>query len=145
MFHGLEYKAVGILAYEYATCFGRNVPDSCQLEPWNISGRDWMSGFRSRHKNHRLKSPEATSITRAHGFNKKVDIFLPFCVKHLRNKKLGPMYNLDESGITTVQSVPKVIAEKRYKAGGTSYGSRAWNTSDCAVVQMLRDRHSLQQ
>ena len=36
-----------------------------------ISGRDWMSGFMSRHKNLRIRSLEATSIARAHGFNKK--------------------------------------------------------------------------
>ena len=35
-----------------------------------ILGRDWMSGFMSRHKNLRLRSPEAISIDRAHGFNK---------------------------------------------------------------------------
>ena len=69
MFHGLGYKAVRILAYEYATRLGRNVSDSWNRG--NISGRDWMSGFMSRHKNFRLRSPEATSIARAHGFNKK--------------------------------------------------------------------------
>ena len=30
MFHGLGYKSVRILAYEYGTRLGRNVPDS-----WN--------------------------------------------------------------------------------------------------------------
>ena len=78
MFHGLGCKAVRILAYEYATRLGINVPDS-----WNcgkISGRDWMSGFMSRHKNLSLRSPEATSIARAHGFNKKScgSILCPF-------------------------------------------------------------------
>ena len=119
MFHGLGYKAVRILAYEYATRLGRNVPDS-----WNhgkISGRDWMSGFKSRHKNLCLRSPEATSIARTHGFNKKV-VYLLFSflseafVKH--KFEANVVYNLDESGITTVQRVPKVIAEKGTKQVG---------------------------
>ena len=74
MFHGLRYKAVRILAYKYVTSLGRNVPDSWNSR--NISGRDWMSGFMSRHINHHLRSPEATSIAIAHGLNKKaVDLF----------------------------------------------------------------------
>ena len=119
MFHGLGYKAVRILAYEYATRLGRNVPDS-----WNhgkISGRDWMSGFKSRHKNLCLRSPEATSIALTHGFNKKVVyLFFSFLseafVKH--KFEANVVYNLDESGITTVQRVPKVIAEKGTKQVG---------------------------
>ena len=93
MFHGLGYKAVRILAYKYATRLGRNVPDS-----WNrgkISGRDWMSGFMSRHKNIYLRSPEATSIARAHGFNKKYSgsmLWLFACTQILRNTNLKPMW-----------------------------------------------------
>ena len=104
MFHGLGYKAVRILAYEYATCLGRNVPDS-----WNcgkISGRDWMSGFMSRHKNLCLWSSEATIIACTHGFNKKaVDLFFALlCEAFAKHKfEANVVYNRDESGITTVQ------------------------------------------
>ena len=64
MLHGLEYKAVMILAYEYATRLARNMSDS--RNRGKISGRDWMSEFMSRHNNLRLRSSEATSIARAH-------------------------------------------------------------------------------
>ena len=116
MFHGLGYKAVRILAYEYATHLGRNVPDS-----WNrgkISGRDWMSGFMSRHKNLRLMSPDATSIARTHGFKKKV-VYLFLSEAFVKHKfEANVVYNLDESGITMVQRVLKVIAEKGTKQVG---------------------------
>ena len=79
-----------------------------------ISAGDWMSGFMSRHKNLHLMSPEATSIARANGFNKKaVDIlFALLCEAFAKHKfEANVVYNLDESGITTLHSVPKVIAE----------------------------------
>ena len=67
------------MAYVYDTRRGRNVPDS-----WNrgkISGRYWMSEFMSSHKNLCLRSSEATSIARTHGFHKKaVDLLFA----HLR-------------------------------------------------------------
>ena len=111
MFHGLGYKVVRILAYEYATRLGSNVPDS-----WNrgkIYCRDWISGFMSRHRNIRLSSPEG--ISRAHGFNKKaVALFFALLREAFAKHKfeVNVVYNLDESRITTVKSVPKVIAQK---------------------------------
>ncbi|XP_064639539.1 uncharacterized protein LOC135495059 [Lineus longissimus] len=119
LFHGLGYIAVRRLAYEYATCLGRNVPESWNRE--EKAGREWMSGFTSRHENLSLRSPEATSIARAHGFNKKAvgEFFALLSEAFAKHKFAANMvYNLDESGITTVQSVPKIIAEKGTKQVG---------------------------
>lgn len=41
-----------------------------------LAGRDWFEGFLRRHKDLALRTPEATSIQRAIGFNQqKVRIF----------------------------------------------------------------------
>ena len=68
-----------------------------------------------------MVTQKQTSIVRAHGFNlKNVNLFFALLREALAKHKFeaNVVYNLDESGITTVQSVPKVIAEKGTKQVG---------------------------
>ena len=119
MFHGLCYGDVRLLSFEYAEKTGKDMPagwtHNCK------AGKDWMYSFMKRHRNRSLRlvrAPEATSIARAQGFNRyAVGKFFDIWIKELTGKKYGPdsIYNLDESGITTFQNVPKINAAKGEK------------------------------
>ena len=109
--------------------------EMCQIVG-TVTGRDCMSGSMSRHINLRLRSPGVTSIARAPGFNKKLWIYcLPFCVKHLRNTNLRPMWLiiLITRELPLCKVSPKLLW-KGYKTGGTNYGLRAWNTSEYVLL-----------
>uniref|UniRef100_UPI00358F367E uncharacterized protein n=1 Tax=Myxine glutinosa TaxID=7769 RepID=UPI00358F367E len=109
MFHGLGYVAIRRLGFEYAERKQKNVSESWRHNA--MAGKDWMSGFMKRHPNISLRSPEATSITRAQGFNKKaVGAFFELWTKTQAEKNFGPesIFNLDETGITTVHNISKL-------------------------------------
>lgn len=112
---GLTYKAFRKLAYEYANLNQKDFP-----EKWNImkeAGDEWLYGFMKRNPTLTLRKPEKTSLARLSGFTKKaVDEFYDnlklLYETHLFQAK--DIYNLDETGITTVADTPKVcIINKR--------------------------------
>ena len=119
MFHGLGYSAVRRLAYEYAVQMKKTMPSKWTEN--ECAGGEWMSCFMKRHVGLSLRSPEATSIARAQGFNAvAVGGFFRLLREVLSKHNYRPddIYNLDESGITTVQAVPKVISQKGTKQVG---------------------------
>ena len=121
MFHGLTPKNVRRLAYEY------EMADKNELqmpEKWNETqhaGEDWLNGYLKRHPNLSIRSPEATSLARASAFN-VYNISAYFDILEPLIKKLNAggrvIYNLYESGCTTVQRVPRVISKKGMKQVG---------------------------
>ena len=77
-----------------------------------------MYGSMQRHENISLRSPEATSVAKACGFNRKVVAeFYNIWRNILFEKKFEAhsIFNYDETGCTTVQNVPKVLAPKGMK------------------------------
>ncbi|KAJ8881607.1 hypothetical protein PR048_018093 [Dryococelus australis] len=68
-----------------------------------MAGIDWMYGFMRRHKELSLRKPENTSLSRATAFNKTN-------VKDLISSLLDRIYNIDETGVSTVVQAPNVIA-----------------------------------
>ncbi|KAJ8949594.1 hypothetical protein NQ314_008165 [Rhamnusium bicolor] len=80
-----------------------------------MAGTDWMKSFMRRHTTLSLRKPENTSIARIAGFNKEsVEEFYSNLEQVLRKYKFSPrrIFNLDETGVTTVLPSPKVVAEK---------------------------------
>ena len=74
-----------------------------------------------RHKDLSLRKPESTSLMRSIGFTKaKVDTFFENYIQVLEKSKFRPenIYNLDETGITTVLKPTKVVSEKGKKQVG---------------------------
>lgn len=72
-FYGLTKDKALEVAYQYAIQNQRVVPPSWIQN--KRAGNDWFRGFRDRHRLS-IRSPEATSIARATGFNKQaVDFF----------------------------------------------------------------------
>lgn len=134
--YGLNYKQIRALAYEYSrsivTCKTPNnwelnkiagLNDKFQLYFLDSSkyvvGLDWLRGFMARHRNElSLRKPENTSISRSMAFNKPVVAqFFEKYASVLEKYKFPPgrIYNLDETGLTTVTPPVKVVATKGKK------------------------------
>lgn len=119
MFHGLSLTQTQKLAYSFATNIGINVP-----KPWKTNrsaSYDWLYLFRKRHPELVLRLPEKTSLARAAGFNKEaVGSFFSNFEKACKQGKFSAhqIWNLDETGVTTVQKATKVLATKGVKQLG---------------------------
>ena len=80
-----------------------------------MAGRDWLTGFKARHPEISVRKPEATSLARAQAFNKpQVSKFFRVLEETMKTYNINPLrvYNMDESGLNTVQSTQKVLALK---------------------------------
>lgn len=79
-----------------------------------MAGMDWMQGFMTWHGDISLCKPENTSVARASAFN-VVDV-KAFMVNYETLFKKhsftpGNIYNIDETGVSTVMETPKVISK----------------------------------
>lgn len=139
MFHGLGYEATRKLAYDFAKKLKKSIPKN--WEDKGMAGIDWMYGFMTRHQTLSLRSPESTSIARARGFNRvAVMEFFALWSSVLEKSNIGPdsIYNLDETGLSTVQGVPKVIAVKGTKqVGQISATERGSLVTACCCVSAI--------
>lgn len=111
--HGLTLADVETLAYQFAE--RNNLPHPFKN---GKAGDGWLDGFRKRHPALTLRTPEATSGMRARGFNKPViDKFFEL-LEELQDAHHFPatrMFNVDETGITTVPNRQSKILAKRGK------------------------------
>lgn len=118
MNYGLTYLQIRTLAFEYASA----LPNCKYPNKWNETkkaGIDWLRAFMRRNKNQiSLRKPENTSLARATGFNKTsvAEFFKNYAAvikKH--NFKPEQIFNLDETGVTTVMKPVKVVSTKGKK------------------------------
>ncbi|GFR97940.1 transposase [Elysia marginata] len=78
--------------------------------------KEWYHGLMRRHPQLNIRLPEATSLARATAFNRHtINFYFDNLEKAIED--LGATgaqsFNLDETGITTVHKVPKVIGADR--------------------------------
>jgi hypothetical protein len=121
IFHGLTITELRNLAYELAVA---NELDHIPPK-WSenkMAGIDWATSFMDRHKHEiSVRTPEATSIQRMNNFNQyNVDSFF-VNLENALVRGFGPesIWNVDETGVTTVQRPTKVLAEKGAKQVGS--------------------------
>lgn len=103
-FFGLNTKDVRHLAFQLAV--KNDLPNNfCKTT--ELAGIDWLKGFRQRHPEISLRTPEKTSVARARCFNKPtVEKFFRMMENVHKEGKFLPhrIFNVDETAITTVSS-----------------------------------------
>lgn len=116
--YGLSIALTRRLAYEFAVANNKKILPNWEKE--KMAGEDWLMQFRKRHRLS-LRTPEQTSLSRATSFNRtNVKAFFDNLAAVKTKFRFGPqdIYNLDETGLTTVHKPPKVLAVKGKKQIG---------------------------
>ncbi|KAF0754293.1 HTH psq-type domain-containing protein, partial [Aphis craccivora] len=130
LFFGFTINDIRKLAYDIAEKF-------LLIHNFNkekkIAGKKWFYGFMKRNPQLCLRQPKASSMARAKGFNKKnVMDFFDILEKVVDENKINAntIFNVDESGFTTVQKkTQKVISLKgKRQVGALTSGERGVNT-----------------
>ncbi|XP_034077842.1 uncharacterized protein LOC117549854 [Gymnodraco acuticeps] len=135
MFHGIGVMKCRELAFEFAQRNSIDMPASWTRD--EKAGPDWFNAFKARY-HLACRVPEATSLGRATAFNKhNVGEFFDNLSKVKDRYSFPPhmMYNMDETGVTTVQTPKQVVTEKGKKQVGsvTSAERGELVTVACAV------------
>lgn len=139
MYFGLCTKEVRKLAYEYAKKLGNKIPNS-----WSDNeqaGVDWLNGFLKRNPGLTLRTPEATSLSRATSFNRhNVNQFFDNLYRVVERDSFtaAQIWNVDETGCTTVQKPDKVVAKTGVKqVGAIVSAERGQLVTVCCAVNAL--------
>lgn len=139
MFYGITPIELRRVAYEFAEINNIKHPFNTDTR---LAGRDWYEGFLRRFPKISLRSPEATSLNRIQGFNRQeVDLFFENLESVFQKFQFTPdkIFNVDETGITTVQKPGKILAPKGQKQVGSAVSwERGKNvTVVCAFVHLV--------
>jgi hypothetical protein len=136
MHYGLDTKQTRVFAYEFAKRLGIAYPR--EWDEHKSAGRDWLLGFMDRNKDLSLRQPEATSLGRSTSFNKhNVGMFFENLKFILDKHKFSAenIFNLDETGCTTVHKPSRVIAMKGQKqVGQVTSGERGKLITVCCFI-----------
>lgn len=134
--YGLTKKDARSLAFQYADINNINCPEKWKTE--KLAGKQWLRGFLKRWSELSLRKPEATSLARSTSFNKEnVKKFFENYKEVLSRHTFTQhnIYNLDETGNSTVHVPPKIIAPKGIKQVGSMTSSeRGVNVTMIACV-----------
>lgn len=139
LYFGLTTKDLRKLAFQFAYCNNLSYP-----EKWNMTehaSEDWLIAFMRRNPNLSLRTPQATSLSRAMNFNREnVSNFFNKLSSVLDRYNFEPqnIYNIDETGVSTVQKPSKVIARKGTKqVGSISSQERGTLVTLCVAVNAV--------
>lgn len=119
IYFGLSPTEVRRLAYDFAKSLQIDIPENWEKN--KIAGRDWFTSFKKRRGDLSIRTPEATSLARASGFNRHTvqQFFNNLKIVMVRYKfEAADVWNADETGITTVQKPNKVVARRGFKQVG---------------------------
>ncbi|CAG2199907.1 unnamed protein product [Mytilus edulis] len=139
IYFGLTPKEVRRLAYECAEKFSIHMPQSWVEN--KCAGVDWFLLFMRRHPNLSIRTPEATSLSRATSFNHtNVNLFFTKLGEVMDRYKFNAsdIWNIDETGITTVQKPSKTVGAKGVKqVGGITSAERGYLVTVCGSVNAI--------
>jgi hypothetical protein len=119
IYYGLSAREVRKFAFEHAGALNINFPR--RWKEMKMAGAKLFIKLLKRYKTLCLGKPEATSISRASSFNKtNVNAFFDNLKNVLDRLRFGPgdIRNMDERGVTTVQTPDRVIARRGCKQIG---------------------------
>ena len=137
--YGLTKKDVLKLAYDYGKANNMDLPKN--WESTKSAGFMWLRGLRKRHPSLSLRKPEATSLSRATSFNKEnIALFFKNLKEVILRYKFSPdkIFNLDETGISTVHVPPKIMCEKGSKqVGSLTSGERGVNVTMIVSINAI--------
>ncbi|XP_031329311.1 tigger transposable element-derived protein 6-like [Photinus pyralis] len=98
-----------------------------------MCGKEWLYGFLRRNPQISLRRPEATSLNRVLAFNRTaVNLFYDNLEQVMEKHHFLPnrIFNVDETGITTVHKPSRVLAQKgRKQVGAITSGERGQTTT----------------
>lgn len=128
---GLCINDVRSLAFQIAE--KNEIPHNFSQET-RMAGKKWFYSFKARHPELTYREPQATSLARVKGFNKEnVYEFFDILQKIVEENAIDAtrIFNVDESGVSTVQTkCKKVLAQRGKKqVGAVSSGERGVNTT----------------
>ena len=137
LFHELSKLQVRQLAYEYAKALGKKHPKSWENN--KVAGDEWLAGFRKRSGRISLRHPEATSLACSMGFNRVAvtSFFENYSSLRSRFPSIGPqsVWNLNETGVSTVVKPRQVLAEKGIKqVGRKTAAERGTTVTICCCI-----------
>lgn len=122
IYHGLTPCDVRSLAYNLSIANGVKVPENWTRD--HMAGLDWFQNLMHRYPALAIRQPEATSLARMNSFNRaNVNMFYDNLSDVLkRGSGYGPeaIWNIDETGVTTVQKPRKVVSERGVKQVGAT-------------------------
>lgn len=119
LYFGLAPKDLRKLAYQFANKNGCKIPKGWAKT--EMASEDWLTAFLRRNPQLSIRTPESTSLARCMNFNEvNVNKFFDNLTDALDRYNFGPnnIYNIDETGCTTVQKPNKIIAAKGVKQVG---------------------------
>jgi transposase-like protein len=143
--YGLTKKDTLKLAFQYASSLAEQPNSKTQVpNEWataESAGEFWLRGFRKRHPSLSLRKPEATSLARATSFNKEnIKSFFDNLQLVMERHKFqaNDIYNLDETGNSTVHEPPKILCTKGTKqVGSVTSGERGLNVTMIACINAI--------
>ena len=129
LFFGISIVELRKLAYQVACAHGISTFSDAKKS----ANKTWYYNFMRRHPDLRLRSPEATSMARSKGFNRQdvADFFQKYTdLIDEHGLTAERIYNVDESGHSTVQTPSKVISQRgKRQVGAITSAERGTNTT----------------
>ena len=118
-YHGLSLPKCKELAYTFAVANNIMVPNLWIAN--KTAGKGWWKGFKER-QNLSLRKPESTSVGRASVFNRhNATLYFNNLASVLDTHKFEArqIFNLHETGVTTVQIPQKIVTTKGLRSVGS--------------------------
>lgn len=113
IYFGLSRKDLRKLAFDLTTRYNLTRPNSWDTN--SMAGIEWLRGFLDRNPQLSVRCAQATSLARATSFNRhNVDEFFKNLANVLDRYKFEAkdIYNVDETGVTTVQKPNRIVARR---------------------------------